>query len=237
MTEAQGANYRKIFMAQFSDLPRDVRASAARTAENPALYALCYDPDPMVINSLLNNMMCGLEHARLIAAHHQHSAGLSKMAEKAQFARDSQVRRFLLRNVQTPETVLRKILNPLALRQVYQANLSRENSERAKRILKKTLRTKFQQSSAEERVNLITKTEARCLNMLVGLNFDNKTTALLCRRAYHSSLAVQNFARFPATPPALIKHLLRQQIVRRTPVLRQKLTRHANCPSDLKRAQ
>ena len=230
-----GINYRKIFETQFHDLPRDVRAAAAGTAEGSALSALCFDPDPMVIKAILENMQTNLDHARLIANHHRHSTGLAALAERAQFARDAQVRRHLMRNPQTTEPVLIKVLNPLPLQQLYPLNISRENSERAKRVLRQVFRKKFQQSSAEERVGLIFSTEGRCLNLLIGLTFDSKMSALMCRRSYHASLIIQNLARFPATPPAVIGHLLKQQVVRRSPALRKILLRHSNCPTELKR--
>ncbi len=228
-------DYRRIFEMTFHDLPRDVRASAARTAEGAALSALCFDPDPQVIRAVLENAVCGLQHARLIAAHHGHSAGLFALVERAVFSRDAEVRRLLLRNGQTPDSVLRRILGSLALQQLFQFNISRENSERAKRMLRSILRRQFMRAQAEERVGLIFKTEGRCLNLLIGLTFDSKTTALLCRRAYQSTLMIQNLARFPGTPPALIMHLLKQQIVRRSQPLRGLLLRHHNCPADQKR--
>ena len=117
-------DYRRIFETTFHDLPRDVRASAAHTAEGAALSALCFDPDPQVIRAVLENAVCGLQHARLIAAHHGHSAGLFALVERAVFSRDAEVRRLLLRNGQTPDSVLRRILGPLALQQLFQFNIN-----------------------------------------------------------------------------------------------------------------
>ena len=68
-----------------------------------------------------------------------------------------------------------------------------------------------------------------------GLTFDGRTTSLLCSKSYVSVMLVTNLARFNATPPALIAHLLRQPMVRRQQHLRNMLLQHPNTPSDAKR--
>ena len=60
------------------------------------------------------------------------------------------------------------------------------------------------------------------------MTIDGKTTALLCRRTYVSTLLIQNIARWSAAPPQLIAHLRRQDIVRRNPQLRLLLEHHPN---------
>jgi len=63
------------------------------------------------------------------------------------------------------------------------------------------------------------------------LPVDGKTAALLCNRTYASTLFVQNLSRWAVTPGALIAHLLKQELVRRSPALRTSLMRHPNAPA------
>jgi hypothetical protein len=90
------------------------------------------------------------------------------------------------------------------------------------------LRTSFNQRTADEKAELILKTEGRCLGMLSGLTVDGHTTQILCRRSIVSTLFIQNIARWSAAPPQLIAHLLRQEIVRRNAQLKLMLERHPN---------
>jgi len=84
-------------------------------------------------------------------------------------------------------------------------------------------------------VDVIVKTEGRCLGALAGVPVDGKTTALLCGRPYTSTLLVQNISRWGACPPSLIAHLLKQEVVRRSPALKLLLQRHPNAPPDARR--
>lgn len=230
------ANYRKLYETELKALERDQRVKLAGEAEGPTLCALCFDADPGVIRAVLENMRAGFEHARLIATHHRSGAGLDGLARRAELVRDAQVQRMLLRNNQTSDPLLRRILARKPLSQLFQLNRGRELTERAKRMARQELRRSFQHASAEERVGLIFTTEGRCLPMLVGLAFDSKTTALLCGRTYNSTLLIQNVLRFSATPPPLIAHLAKQNSVRRTPSLKKLILQHPNCPSQVKRA-
>ena len=72
---------------------------------------------------------------------------------------------------------------------------------------------------------------AVALQQLTGLPIDSKTTALLCGRTYSSTLFIQNLARWSAAPPPLVAHLLRQEALRRSPMLRTLLMRHPNAPA------
>jgi len=78
--------------------------------------------------------------------------------------------------------------------------------------------------------------EGRCLALLVGLPLDGKSASLLCRRSLRSTLLIQNLARWPATPPAVLQHMFRQPVVMRSTVLKNQILRHPNVPSDLKRS-
>ena len=64
--------------------------------------------------------------------------------------------------------------------------------------------------------------------VLGGLSLGGRTLALLCQRPYTSTLLIQNFAGWSATPPSLIAHLGRQDLVKRNPALRRLLERHPN---------
>lgn len=234
-TEGEQANYRKLYETELKLLERDHRVKLAGEAKGATLCGLCFDADPAVIKALLENTTTGLEHARLIAAHHKNPLGLDAMARRAEFARDTQVQRLLLRNSQTGDPLLKRILSKKPLAQLFQLNRGRELTDRAKRAARQELRRSFQQSSAEERVGLVMTTEGRCLSMLIGLSFDSKTTSLLCSRTYNSTLLVQNLLRFSATPPPLLAHLAKQNSVRRTPSLKKLVLQHPNCPSQVKR--
>jgi hypothetical protein len=43
-------------------------------------------------------------------------------------------------------------------------------------------------------------------------------------------LIIENLARWPATPPPVILHLLKQPLIRQMPALKAMLKRHPNCP-------
>ncbi len=230
-----GATQRKLYQTELAGLERDVRVGLAEKAADPDLAALCFDPDPGVVRAVLANHRVGLSHARLIAAHHRNPAGLEHLARRVRFLRDAAVRRLLLRNNQSSDAVLRRLFEPLPLIQVFKTPLGRECTQRAKRIARETLRKKWQRADGQERAGLVFNTEGRCLQNLTGLHFDGKTTTLLCRRTYNSPQLIQSLARFPATPPKLIAHLLKQPIVRRQQRLRKMLLGHANCPANLKR--
>jgi hypothetical protein len=228
-------SYRQVFETTLRPLPVEVRVEWAQTGSGDVLFALCMDPMPGVIQAVLENPHANLEHARLIAEHHRHPIGLDALGKRSEYIRDSTVRRFLLRNQQASERLLMKMLGGLPLTQVFRANVGHELTDRARRAGRMALRRKFDQAQADEKVALIVQTEGRCLANLVGLTFDQKTVALLCRRTYPSSMLIQSLARFPATPPTLIVHLLRQQGVLRNAHVKKRLQQHPNCPKYLKR--
>jgi hypothetical protein len=233
--EVEGASYRKLYEAHFRGLPRDARIDRAHAASGDMLLSLCLDPEPGVISAVLENIETGLRHARLIADHHGNPVGLEAMGRRAGFLQDAAVRRLLMRNIQSSEALLRRTLGLLALPLVFRSNMSHENSERARHVARDVLREKFTHASAEQRVALLLRTEGRCLALMPGITFDQKTTALLCSKSYQSTLLVQSLARFPALPPNLIAVLLKQPLVLRSPHLKKLVLQHKNCPSSLKR--
>jgi len=220
--------HRTLYETALRQLPADERAARARAAEEPDLSALCFDPLPAVIHALLENPRFGLQQARLVAAHHRTPAGLEALAARAAFAADAGVRRTLLRNPQLPAGLLRRLYGGRRLLEQHKLVVSRDVPEQTRRAARELLRARFSTAEAEERVEAIVKTEGRCLASLAGLPVDGKTAALLCGRNYTSTLLVQNISRWAVCPPALIAHLLKQEVVRRSPALRLALQRHPN---------
>lgn len=232
--DAASATHRELFERTLHALEPDARAALAATATEPQLSALCFDPVPEVVTRLLENAHAGLVHARLIAAWHPNPVGLEALGRRGDLVRDGEVQRLLLRNNQTPTHLVRQILNPRRLHDVYNVAQSHEAAERHRATAREVLRTRFATASPEERVELILTTEGRPLAILSGLSLDGKTAALLCARTLGSTLLLENLARWPATPPNLVAHLLQQPLVRRMPNLQAALKRHPNCPSHAK---
>lgn len=229
-TEPESGTHRALFESRLRDLPPEERAALASRAAEPELSALCFDPLPRVIQALMDNPNTGLVQARVIARHHRNPVGLEALAARAAFAADAIVRRGLLQNPQLPAGLFRRLWSSRRLLEQYKLVISRELPEQTKRTAREVMRARFAPGPAEERVELIMKTEGRCLAQLTGLAIDGKTTALLCARTYGSTLLVQNLARWSAAPPPLIAHLLRQELVKRSPMLRTLLERHPNAP-------
>jgi hypothetical protein len=222
--------HRALWAQSLSGLTPDERTARARAAVEPELSALCFDPLPQVARALLDNPHFGLVHARLLARHHHTAVGIEAVATRAAFGADAGVRRALLTNAQLPQAVYRRLWGSHRLLEQYQVAVSREVTESTRRTAREVLRARFQSAVADERVELIIKTEGRCLALLSGLPVDSRTAAMLCGRTYASTMLVQNIARWSAAPPQLIAHLLRQELVRRSPQLRLLLERHPNAP-------
>ncbi len=228
-------NFRRIYETRFRDLELGARQDVALHLAGSELFALCLDPAPQVIGALLDNSHFGLDHARLVALHHKNPQGLEILARRAQFLRDSHVQRRLLQNLQSPESVLERILRYKRLIDVYRLSVDRDLPERNRMRVRSRLKPYFMNAEPEDRAALIIKTEGRCLMGLTGCTFDGRTTQILCNYTIVSPLFIQNLARFPATPPALIAKLLRSPSVQRQPQLRAMLMRHPHASGELKR--
>jgi hypothetical protein len=230
------ADHRKRFETTLRPLEPDARAHlAATSADGPTLLALCFDPDLAVIRALFDNPNVGLEHARLAAFHHRSMTGLDVLASRGDLLRDAQVQRRLLRNPMLGETLLRRLLKPRRLLEVYKLTNDRDVPERSRSSARAMFRQKFTTAEPEERCEIIWSTEGRVLVMLTGCTFDSRTTAMLCGRPVLSIQLIQSLARFPATPPMILTHLLKQPLVKRQAHLRNMLLQHPNAPSDVKR--
>jgi hypothetical protein len=222
--------HRALFETRLHPRPEDERAALAERAGEPELSALCFDPVPAVVCRVLQNPRVGLAHARLIAAHHRNPVGLEAVAARAPFPGDREVQRLLLRNSQTPEAVVRKVLSSRRLAEVHALGQSHELPERHRATARSVLRRRFAAAPPEDRVELIVGTEGRALAALSGLALDGRSAALLCARSLASTLLIENLARWPATPPPVIGHLLKHPLARQAPALRALLRRHPNCP-------
>jgi hypothetical protein len=232
--DAGAATHRELFERTLHALEPDARAALAATATEPQLSALCFDPVPEVVSRVIENPHAGLAHARLIAAWHPNPVGLEALGRRGDLFRDGEVQRLLLRNNQTPMHLVRQLLIHRRLHDVYNVAQSHEAAERHRSTAREVLRTRFATASPEERVELILTTEGRALATLSGLSLDGKAAALLCARTLSSTLLLENLARWPATPPNLVAHLLQQPLVRRMPNLQAALKRHPNCPGHAK---
>jgi hypothetical protein len=230
-----GDTHRELYERALHHLSADERAARAGTSEEPELSALCFDPLPAVIHALLDNPRFGPAQARLVASHHRTSSGLEALAARAALAADAGVRRALLRNPQLSTGLMRRLFGGRRLLELNQLAGSRDLPEGTRRTARELLRTRFSTADADERVEVIVKTEGRCLASLAGLPVDGKTASRLCGRTFTSTLLVQNIAHWAAAPPLLIAHLMKQDLVRRSPSLRMALHRHPNAPAEAKR--
>ncbi len=235
LASAAMGDYRKLYVAEFSLMPRDARIAIARTAQATSLLALCFDPEPAVIAAVFENAHAGLDHARLAALHHKNPAGLEHVVKRTDFLRDAGVQRHLLKNTQLSESLIRRLIGAKPLREMYKTAINRDVAERARIGARTLLRTKWASSEPDERAAFIISNEARCLSLLIGQTLDAKTTSILCARQYNSVLFIQNLARFPACPPALLAHLLKQPFVKRNVGIKKVLLQHPNVPTQLKR--
>ncbi|MDB5220225.1 MAG: hypothetical protein JWO86_8152 [Myxococcaceae bacterium] len=228
-------DYRKLYEAHFHPLTVDVRAGLAKVAHGPDLLALCLDADSRVIAGILENPSTGLQHVRLIAFHHRTGVGLEMVTRRQDFLRDLLVERRLLRNPMAGDTVLQRVMASKRLFQTYKIAIDREVPELTRSKSRGYMRQKYQNAPSEERADLVLRTEGRCLIYMTGCAFDAKMTGILCGRPYNSVLFIQNLAKFSATPPALLAHLMKQPFVRKHAPLKKILLQHPNMPGDVKR--
>jgi hypothetical protein len=231
------ASYLRIYADKYRSLTVDQRMFIVgkSTDRLGPPEAMALDPDPKVIRALFENPYTQLKHARLAAFHHRSAAGLDALAARGDLLRDSQVQRLLLRNPLTGDGLVRRILQPRRLGEIYKTTLDREVPDKTRVTSRNILRSNFTKASSEDRFSLIWNTEARALATLVGCTLDSRTTAMICGKPVTSIAMVQNFARWGATPPAVLAHFLKQNFVRRQPMLKKMLLQHPNTPSDAKR--
>jgi hypothetical protein len=228
-------DYRKLYEAQFHALTVDVRVGLAKIAHGPDLLALCLDADARVIAAILENPQVGLQHVRLIAFYHRTGVGLEMVTRRQDFLRDLLVERRLLRNPMAGDTVLQRVMASKRLFQTYKIAIDREVPELTRSKSRGFMRQKYQNAPSEERADLVLRTEGRCLIYMTGCAFDAKMTQILCGKPYNSVLFIQNLAKFSATPPGLLAHLMKQPFVRKHAPLKKLLLQHPNMPGEVKR--
>ena len=228
-------NYREIYATKFHGMTADARIAAAKTASGSDLIALCFDADPRVIHAVLENHTSGLEHARWIAQQHRTKTGIEMVSRRSEFLRDALVERRLLRNPQCGDVTIGRILSPKRIGATYKIAIDRDIPELTRIKSRAALRKKWQSSPPEDRAELVLRTDGRCLTLLIGCAFDAKSTQLICAKQVVSVLLVTNFCKFPATPPAILAHLIKQPFVRKNPGLRKMLLQHPNMPGEVKR--
>lgn len=233
---AEPQTYRQLYEGKYRHLEPGARANYALTAVGADIYALCFDPDPKIIQALLQNHRIGLAHARFIATWHSTAQGLELVSTRHEFFKDGGVQRRLLRNTHLSESMLKRVIQPKRLGEIFKASMDKDIPQLTRTRSRGVLRQKFTgMSQPEERVELIVQTEGRCLPLLVGCTFDGRTTQMLCARQYNSMIFVQNLAKFPACPPTLLAHLIKQPSVRRNQAMKRLLLQHKNMPSEAKK--
>jgi hypothetical protein len=235
--DVEEGNYRKLYETQLSKLEPPQREAMARTAEDPELMALCFDPIHSTIRGIFENAKSGPSHARLVARHHRTPQGLDVVMGRAEFLRDPQIQRLLLANPMLQDAQLKKLLQSKRLMDVYKATINREIPEKNRQKARQIMRTKYATAEGEERAALIIQTEGRVLTQLTGLPFDSQMTSILCGKTINSVLFIQNLARFGATPPQLLAQMWKSPQVRRQQHLKNLILQHPNCPAECKRMQ
>ena len=237
-TDAQNPNereYRKIYETVYHPMPRDQRVKLASEVKSADLMALCFDAEAPVIHAIVGNPHASFEHARMIAQHHHTSIGLEAIAKRMDFLKEPLTQRRLLRNAAVSHAVVSRITNPKMMLEVYKLAIDREVPERTRAIGREILRKKFTVASSDEKAALLFKTDARCLLHLVNCSLDAHATQILCGKTTFTMMFVQNLARWSATPPQLIAHLLRLPIVRSNVGMKKMLMKHPNASAEAKR--
>lgn len=229
-------NYRQLYQEKFHVMTTDARVQAAHGAQGADLFALCLDPDPRIIAAILENHAVGLDHVRMIAFHHRTGTGLEMMSRRQEWLRDLLVERRLLRNPMTPETVLSRVMSSKQLLQTYKIMVDREVPELTRTRVRGHFRKKWTTAAPEDRADLIFRTEGRPLIYMTGCTFDARTTQIICGKTLASMLMIQNFAKFPATPPGILAHCMKQPFVRKNPGIKKLLLQHPNMPGEVKRS-
>jgi hypothetical protein len=233
--QANERAHRQIYETVYRPMERDARVQAALEVSGDALLALCLDPEPQVVHAILDNPKAGVHHARAIALYHRTQVGLEAVAKRTEYLKDPLVQRRLVRNPQLPNVILNRIVNPKMMIEVYKLAIDREIPERSRGMAREILRKKFMIASSDEKAALLLKTEGRCLVLLVSCGLDAHATQILCGKTSFTILFIQNLARWSATPPALLTHLLKMQVVRRNVGLKKMILKHPNVPSEAKR--
>jgi hypothetical protein len=228
-------SFKQLYDQRIKKLPLETRIALAGRQKREALFALCLDPEPVVIRAVLMNPEFVRSHARVIALNHPDPLGLELLADTRDLLEDAQVEWLLLRNPQLPNELARRILTPKGTNEVFALWADGGAAESARQLARDMIRSRFGAASAEERAALICGSDGNVLPALAGLMLDGRTTTILCTRSYTSVVFVRNLVKFNSCPGPLLTYLSKQALVRRNPQLRNMLFAHPNTPADAKR--
>lgn len=217
---------RRLHGEHYRNAPLAQRQLDAGCVAGPLLSALCFDRDPEVGLKVLENPHFGQPHARLLARFNPSTAVVDALSRRPALLADRATREALLRNPALGSVALRRLVSLRTVQELFVLSRDRNLPEKARSTCLQEFRRAYSRSAAEPRVELIVKTEGRCLPLLQGCRLDARTTQLLCARRIDSALLVQHLARFPATPAPLIAKLFRSPVARSQPGLRTLLKRH-----------
>jgi hypothetical protein len=227
--------FRKLYDLRLRALPLEKRIGLAGRQTREALFALCLDPEPVVIRAVLMNPELVRSHARVIALNHSDPIGLELLASTRDLLEDTQVEWLLLRNAYLPTELATRILTPKGLNAVFEVWADGGVSEAARAVARELIRERFSAAPPEERAAVIWGTEGNVLPALSGLMLDGRTVAILSSRSYTSVIFVRNLLKFGSCPAPLLGYLSKQGLVRRNPQLKSMLLAHPNTPLDAKR--
>jgi hypothetical protein len=227
--------FKQLYDQRIKKLPLETRIALAGRQTREALFALCLDPEPVVIRAVLMNPDFVRSHARVIALNHPDPIGLDLLADTRDLLDDAQVEWLLLRNPQLPNELARRILTPKGTNEVFALWADGGAAESARQLARDMIRSRFGAASPEERAAVICGTDGNVLPALAGLMLDGRTTTILCTRSYTSVVFVRNLIKFGSCPGPLLTYLSKQALVRRNPQLRSMLFAHPNTPAEAKR--
>ena len=142
-----------------------------RQVRDYAIFGL--DPDGRIIAALLENPTVGLDHVRMMAFHHRTGTGLELITRRQDWLRDLQVERRLLRNPQTPETVLTRVMSPKQLLQTYKIMVDREIPELTRTRVRGHFRKKWMKN-----------------HVILAVEYDN--AVLIFRKQFAKSFSALN---------------------------------------------
>jgi len=235
---AHDGNLRQLFEEKFRRMPLSDKLALISTALPSEFAALCLDPNPQVINALAGSGRFSAEHARLVARYHHSHAGLERITRPAVIAGDRGVQSGVFRNPLSTAPVLNRSFATMSLYEIHAVAQGREATEFTSAQAREALRTRFDQSAAETKVQFIINTEGRCLRFFNGLFLDK--TAARSLAAYISAtpavsvLLVRNLLIFPSVPPEVVRAIAKVPAVMRDHDLRMRVRSHRNCPADAK---
>lgn len=227
--------FRKLYDLRLRALPLEKRIALAGRQAREALFALCLDPEPVVIRAVLMNPELVRSHARVIALNHTDPTGLELLASTRDLLDDPLVEWLLLRNAHVSAELATRILGPKGMHAVFEVWSDEVVAEPARAVARELIHARFAAAPAEERAALIWGSEGAVLPALAGLMLDGRTVTLLCSRSYTSVIFVRNLLKFGSCPGPLLGYLSKQGLVRRNPQLRSMVLAHPNTPQDAKR--